>query len=448
MEINIDRYLPLNTCEQIDALIGSSFKGLILYNPSVELEVMMAIRKKKMQIYFKDKLKMERANYTSTSDSPISSNTKENETKIRNHTKKKEDKSVAKRKRIRKNEAAKLIIQGLVASLTREDISLEEYYNEYKKALKKATHYNLKNYFEIELKCKRAIQGKELLPQKEEPANKEKKKSKSNSESYSKTFKLDWQDVHFRNGKYTFAPQNSKKGLKALVTKDPMSLESYNYIRNYFEQRLPNVTWKYNTVTKEIKIIDEIQFKNAILMIVQEYKQARIEKRNIIENRGNGGSSISFTTAMSKASMMSPSSFKIYKSQFIDYLVEKQLKEYKIVPLNESFDYKDVCGYTESAFLFSLEISDKYSMIVLENVNPNRSTLLFYAQKAMYMDALRAIHSFMQSGAYNKRSELRSKELSFEKYGITGYSSINHEYLSDWIWQLNSRANRYKYFYL
>ena len=132
----------------------------------------------------------------------------------------------------------------------------------------------------------------------------------------------------------------------------------------------------------------------------------------------------------------------------IDALIGSSLKG--LILYNSSVElenYKDVCGCTESAFLFSLEISDKYSMIVLENVNPNRSTLLFYAQKTMYMDALRAIHSFMQSGVYNKRSELRSKELSFEKYGIIGYSSINHEYLSDWIWQLNSRANRYKYFY-
>mgnify|MGYP003299279926 CR=1 FL=1 len=52
MEINLDRYLPLNTREQIDALVESSLKKLILYDSSVELEVMMAIKKKNMQINY------------------------------------------------------------------------------------------------------------------------------------------------------------------------------------------------------------------------------------------------------------------------------------------------------------------------------------------------------------------------------------------------------------
>jgi hypothetical protein len=48
------------------------------------------------------------------------------------------------------------------------------------------------------------------------------------------------------------------------------------------------------------------------------------------------------------------------------------------------------------------------------------------------MEALKAIHSFMQSSTVNKRSELRAKNIALTKYGILRYRSINHENFESW----------------
>lgn len=431
MEINLDRYLPLNTREQIDALVESSLKKLILYDSSVELEVMMAIKKKNMQIYFKDKVKMEKEAFLSPKKSSKSSNKKnQSVAKSNNDENKVKKKEVVKKKRIRKKEAEKLIVQGLVASLTRdENIPLDVYKKEYDKALKQAVHYNLKDYFITELKFKRLLQGKGMTLFKEKPL-KENLKEKQNNK-FSEAFKLDWKDVYFQNGKYTFMPRIENVFLKSLTVKDSMILESYNYIRGYFKHKLPEVTWQYNISTKEIKIINGIKFKNAILMIAQEYKQAIIEKREISNIRQNNQSASTLQAALSKAKQMTAADFRKYKSKFIDFLISKQLDKFLVVPISEAFEYKNN-SHTEDAFLFSIEADVDSVTVVLENVNPDRSTLIFEVLRNGYMNALNAIYIFIQGGSINKRSEIRSHQINFKDHGIIRYRSVNHDDFYTW----------------
>ena len=451
MKTIIEKHKPLNTEKNIIALFEELKKEQYTYSTELGLKILREIGSVNLEYLqiLKETLQDSPQKKETTHIPPKKIDSSSSKLQITtpnispkkhadNHERNvKENNTTPQKKRLRKSETERLIIKELVESLTCRQIPLKEYKREYQKALKKAAHYNVIEKFKTELKLKQATTGwtpTESIQPKKEVGN-----------NLSDPFKLDWKDINFQNGKYTFFPHKRPKGLKPLTVKDYMSLECYNYIRNYFEQKLPEISWKYNKKTKEIFIIDEVKLKKAILMIVQEHKQAKIEKRDIIKDDKKGGLTISFTTAWSKALTMSPSSFKKYKSKFIDYLVSKQLEEYRIVPLNESFDYKDACTYTETAFLFSLDMPNNYAMIVLENVNPNRSTLLFYAKKSMYMDVLKAIHSFMQGTTYNKRSELRSKGLSFEGYGITGYSSINHEEFSDWTIQLQAKASVYRY---
>ena len=66
-------------------------------------------------------------------------------------------------------------------------------------------------------------------------------------------------------------------------------------------------------------------------------------------------------------------------------------------------------------------------MIVHENVNPDRSTLLFLVRKEEFQKSIRAIYDFLQSPEINKRSSLRSRDLEIDSAKILRYKSINHD---------------------
>lgn len=98
---------------------------------------------------------------------------------------------------------------------------------------------------------------------------------------------------------------------------------------------------------------------------------------------------------------------------------------------------------TEYAFLFSLACSSGRILIVHENVNPDRLTLLFLVKHEVYDKAIRAIYDFLQGAEINKRSNLRSKDLDLDEAQITSYKSINHDDVYSWK-QTISAYKRYR----
>ena len=82
---------------------------------------------------------------------------------------------------------------------------------------------------------------------------------------------------------------------------------------------------------------------------------------------------------------------------------------------------------TECAFMFSIECTSDKVLIVHENVNPDRSTLIFLVKKETYDKNIREIYDFLQSPEINKRSSLREKIVDIRKAGILRYRSINHD---------------------
>jgi hypothetical protein len=140
---------------------------------------------------------------------------------------------------------------------------------------------------------------------------------------------------------------------------------------------------------------------------------------------------MSFKQALSKARQMTPEEFKKYKSKYIDYLVVEQSKEYKIVPCAERLAHT-TGDTTEFAFLFSIPCGNDKVMIVHENVNPDRSTLLFLVRREEFQKSIRAIYDFLQSPEINKRSSLRSRDLEIDSAKILRYKSINHDDYSSW----------------
>lgn len=192
----------------------------------------------------------------------------------------------------------------------------------------------------------------------------------------------------------------------------------------------------------KLKIIDRINIDEAIQQFAIAARQGIIKTRGGRTNFIPSPQSMSFSQALSKAKQMTEEEFRKYKSKYIDFLIMEQSKKYKVIPCVERLAHAN-SDTTEYAFLFSLECHSGRILIVHENVNPDRSTLLFLVRHEVYDKAIRAIYDFLQRAEINKRSNLRSKDLDLDDAQITSYKSINHDDIYSWK-QMISSYKRYR----
>jgi hypothetical protein len=241
---------------------------------------------------------------------------------------------------------------------------------------------------------------------------------------------LDWNCVMFKRG-YIVIYARQDLGFKFSPTEVPVSksIESFNYLKKYLNERLSPV--RCEIVGLKLRIIDRINFDDAIQQFATAARQGIIRTGDGRTKVISSPQSMSFSQALSKAKQMTEEEFRKYKSKYIDYLVVEQSKEYKIVPCAERLAHT-TGDTTEFAFLFSIPCGNDKVMIVHENVNPHRSTLLFLVRKEESQKSIRAIYDFLQSPEINKRSSLRSRDLEIDSAKILRYKSINHDDYSSW----------------
>ena len=240
---------------------------------------------------------------------------------------------------------------------------------------------------------------------------------------------LDWNCVMFRRGSVIIFSR-SNLGLSFKPKEMPVrhSLESFNYLKKYLNERLPPV--RCTIIGQKLKVIDNINFSKAILQFEEASRQSAI-KIGTGTNSKYSPSPMSFSQALSKAQKMTPEEFRKYKSKYIDFLVDLQSKKYKVIPCVERLAHSN-SDSTEYAFMFAIECKSKSVLIVHENVNPDRSTLLFLVYEENYDKAIREIYGFLQSPEINKRSSLREKALVIKNADIQQYRSINHDEFYSW----------------
>lgn len=247
---------------------------------------------------------------------------------------------------------------------------------------------------------------------------------------------LDWNCVMFKRGHIViYARQNLGFKFSPKEVSVSKSMESFNYLKKYLNERLSPV--RCEIVGLRLRIIDRINFDDAIQQFAMAARQGVIRT-------GGGGIKVvtspqpmSFSQALSKAKQMTEEEFRKYKSKYVDFLVTEQSKHYKVVPCVERLVHANT-DTTEYAFLFSLDCMSGRILIVHENVNPDRSTLLFLVKHGCYDKAIRAIYDFMQGAEINKRSNLRSKDLELDDSQIVSYKSINHDDIYSWKQTINS----------
>lgn len=240
---------------------------------------------------------------------------------------------------------------------------------------------------------------------------------------------LDWNCVNFKQGYFVVVPPtDGSVKFKPEAVSSPGVLESFNYLKDYLNDRLQPVHCTVEGM--KLTIYDKIRLNEAIEKFATASRQRGI-KTSGITTRRIAPQQMSFKQALSKAQQMTPEDFKKYKSEYIDYLVTQQSEKYKVIPCVERLAHT-TGDTTEYAFLFSIQCKSGDILIVHENVNPDRSTLLFIVKCENYDKSIRAIYDFLQSAEINKRSSIRSGDIDKGEVGIECYNSINHDYLYSW----------------
>lgn len=252
---------------------------------------------------------------------------------------------------------------------------------------------------------------------------------------------LDWNCVKFKQGYFVVLPPvDGKIKFKPEAVAAPGVLESFNYLKDYLNDRLQPVHCSVEGM--KITIYDRIRLNEAIEKFTAASRQASIKTAATVPARRISPVQMSFKQALSKAQQMTPEDFQKYKSKYIDYLVTLQSRKYKVIPCVERLAHS-TGDTTEYAFMFSIECSSGKILIVHENVNPDRSTLLFVVKHDAYDKSIREIYNFLQSAEINKRSSLRSRDLDLDDAQIISYKSINHDDLYSWK-QTISTYKRYR----
>ncbi len=254
---------------------------------------------------------------------------------------------------------------------------------------------------------------------------------------------LDWNCVRFKNGVIIVSqPIDGSVKFKPKAFPLSGSMESFNYLKEYLNNRLAPVHCSVENM--ELSIYDTIRLNEAIQKFATASKQRGIKVTN--SNQANGitvPQQVSFNQALSKAKQMTPEEFEKYKSEYIDFLVSKQSKKYKVIPCVERLAHADN-DTTEYAFLFSIKCKSGDILIVHENVHPDRSTLLFVVKEKVYDSVIRTIYDFLQSAEINKRSSLRGGNIDIKESGVEHYRSINHDYFYSWSSIIKNYISFYK----
>lgn len=242
---------------------------------------------------------------------------------------------------------------------------------------------------------------------------------------------LDWKCVKFKNGYFVVVPPvDDSIKFKPQAFSKPGVIESYNYLKEYLNDRLAPVRCSVEEL--KLTIYDTIRLDEAIAKFATVSKQRAIKSTTAKATVRIAPQQMSFKQALSKAQKMTTEEFEKYKSKYINHLVKLQSKKYKVIPCVERLSHANN-DVTEYAFMFSIECRSGNILIVHENVNPDRSTLLFWVKQTAYDKAIREIYDFLQSAEINKRSSLRGGGIDVGNADIIRYKSINHDDI--WSWQ-------------
>ena len=240
-----------------------------------------------------------------------------------------------------------------------------------------------------------------------------------------------WEAVYFSNGSVWL--YNSRlNGEVLLKSKGHLTIpcqnsrESFNQIKKLFAQRLPKIkAYVKNNYLEKVVSEPDIWEVVRILKEIETYEDWGYNDNKIVVT-----SSLRALQAIDNEKLLRE--LRKRKSKYLDYLVSKQELHRKVVPCYERLCY-DAGETTEEAFIFTIKSTHlNHELLVVENVNIARSTIVFVVNKISYNKALRVVFDFLRSDEKNKRQRLHYNRFDFNGGGIRLYACINHSTMLEW----------------
>ncbi len=122
---------------------------------------------------------------------------------------------------------------------------------------------------------------------------------------------------------------------------------------------------------------------------------------------------------------------KRFKSAYLDYLIDVQLDTFRLIYCIERKCHYNAKESIEDSFIFTIK-HRKRIIVVLENIDINRSTIVFYIKPLHYDRAISKIHDYFASNIINKRLLIVNNDIRFKNSGITKLKRILHTDFNSW----------------
>lgn len=232
---------------------------------------------------------------------------------------------------------------------------------------------------------------------------------------------LPWKYVRFVDGKAFFYHPNHEKGENARL---PFKLE-FDKAQKSFMEICKSILWNFPFIVCRVENgriveIDEDFAKYVINDIA--YFQKFQSRRRI---------SLNYSSYTAKEILLR------YKSQQLNFLENKQLKQFEIIPIIENASNSSI-QREEPALLFTIGSNTNTYTLVFENSYISRASYIFIIERNCYDAAVKIIASFFTSNKVNKRAELQYSRDMFNKAdGFLRVIRVPHDNNSNWEYSIN-----------
>ena len=121
------------------------------------------------------------------------------------------------------------------------------------------------------------------------------------------------------------------------------------------------------------------------------------------------------------------------KQRYLTYLCAKHKDKFRIrYTIERRVTYESETEYVENAFLFTISEASRYIILVYENAEDSRSSIVFHVRSEQYDQAVNNICNYFTSNECNKRETLAEYYVAFKGSGIIKYQRIYHNDFNSW----------------
>lgn len=242
---------------------------------------------------------------------------------------------------------------------------------------------------------------------------------------------ISWKNVSFMNGYLLiFHPDHPDGQGKYKPFRYPCkeSIKAFNHVSEYLFRKLPPIRVKYeNDVIIRIQPESIPAIQEAIVILDGYSKTPKTKTIGLKQDKFSALKQGNYTNEQAKEML------KALKSDYLDYLSDKQLHSEKLYYCLERRINANWVPMDEDAFLFSLRQTPTFTLLAFENTVPSRATILFVCSNEKLNETINFIHEYFSSSQMNKREKLIIEKLDLSEYGIVRYTRVMHDSYSQWV---------------